>query len=336
MLLPALAKIAQEQHGVFRRSQALANGYDDVTIERFRRQGVWVPVRHGVYTTAERHARAMADPRLAHLLEAAARRLVIAGDTVLSHETAAVFHGLALLDPIAGEPRLTRHRPDGAGRMTAHDLYVAPVPLRDRQAGQPVTTAARTVADCARALPRPAALVTVESALHLGLDRDEVLRVLAACSGWPGSAVARELVGFASCWSESVLESLARLWFLDNDLPLPEPQLVVRDAGGRFVARVDFAWPAYRTVCELDGQLKYADRQVLWQEKRREDAVRDLGLEVVRGYWSDGADGGRALAARLRRAFVRGARAVGDPAYRLSPPRVPVHRPLAAPLPAAG
>lgn len=330
---PELAVIATKQRGVFRRRQALAH-YTAPEVDQRLRAGLWVVVRHGVYATAATYIAAADDPRAAHLLAAAARRLVMAGDTVLSHESAALFHWMDLLAAAPSEPRLTRHRPDGVGGMTAHGLYVAAVPKVHRVPGLPVTTAARTVSDCGRSLGREAAFVVVESALHLGLDRLAVLDVLEYCSGWPGSAQARDLVMLANPWSESALESRARLWFLQQGLPQPRQQRVVLRSDGGFVARVDFVWEEFRTVCETDGQKKYAGddgterRGPLWLEKLREDRLRDMGLEVVRGYWSDGDDGGAALAERLRRAFVRGLRAVEEPAYRFGPPEPPRHRPL--------
>ena len=48
---------------------------------------------------------------------------------------------------------------------------------------------------------------------------------------------------------------------------------------------------------------------VLFEEKRREDALRDLGWEVVRWLWEDLGDP-RRLLERLERAFVRGGRTV--------------------------
>ena len=74
-------------------------------------------------------------------------------------------------------------------------------------------------------------------------------------------------------------------------------------------------------VIEFDGQVKYgrsADERdpfgrrlpgpdVLWQEKRREDRLRELGYEVVRVVWSD-LDSPRELAARILRAVERSRR----------------------------
>jgi very-short-patch-repair endonuclease len=61
------------------------------------------------------------------------------------------------------------------------------------------------------------------------------------------------------------------------------------------VARVDFLWPAHRTIGEFDGRVKYGRllkpgqsvEQIVYEEKLREDALRDLGWQVVRWVWRD-------------------------------------------------
>lgn len=326
-----------DQRGVFRRSQALAAGHGRPDFERLVRAGAWVAMRHGIYTTRERYDEAQQQPVATLLLAAAARRLAITGDTLLSHTGAAFAHGATLLDDLPAEPTLTLHRA-GPERQTAHGLYVARVPPEHRVRTSPMTTFARAVADCARTLTEEAAFVTIESALHAGLDRDEIFAVLQACAGWPGSAAARVLVDLAGPWSESPLESLSRLMFLAQRLPRPEQQLTILRVGGGFIARVDFLWEQFRTVCEVDGKIKYGKLaydgtlkddgkdNVLWREKLREDVVRDLGLEVVRGTSLDRADNGAALADRLRRAFVRGLRRDEPAAYILQRPRLIVPR----------
>ncbi|MBK8468782.1 MAG: hypothetical protein IPL45_03020 [Actinomycetales bacterium] len=40
-------------------------------------------------------------------------------------------------------------------------------------------------------------------------------------------------------------------------------------------------------IVEFDGRVKYVNAAVLWDEKRREDALRALGYEVVRVTWAD-------------------------------------------------
>ena len=69
-----------------------------------------------------------------------------------------------------------------------------------------------------------------------------------------------------------------------------------------------------RTLGEFDGRLKYgrmlhgdADLEdVLWQEKCREDALRELGWEIVRWVWADLWQPSR-LVERIERAFARAA-----------------------------
>lgn len=133
-----------------------------------------------------------------------------------------------------------------------------------------------------------------DAALRANVPREDVREVLETCRRWPGVQQADEVVAMADRRIESALESLARLWCLDAGLPAPDLQVrICRIADGVFVGRVDLAWLARRTVCELDGKLKYVvaepdsgrtrPDEVLWRERRREDDLRALGLEVVRG-----------------------------------------------------
>jgi very-short-patch-repair endonuclease len=66
-----------------------------------------------------------------------------------------------------------------------------------------------------------------------------------------------------------------------------EPQLEVVADGRRF--RADFRIEGTRVLVEFDGAVKYADgrRSTLFEEKRREDALRREGWVVVRLVWAD-------------------------------------------------
>jgi hypothetical protein len=103
--------------------------------------------------------------------------------------------------------------------------------------GLPVTTAARTAIDLARALPFRAGVVAADSALHRRLaTKDELQSVLATCSRWRGAATAAGVIGFADGRSESPLESIARVVFRDCGLPPPQLQALIGTA--QDVARV--------------------------------------------------------------------------------------------------
>jgi hypothetical protein len=335
-VLPALQTLAEKQYGVFRRSQALACGYPRAVMDELLRSGTWVSVSRGCYATAETWAARESSPGRTYFLTCAARLLSTRPESVISHESAAVLLGVPLLDPVAGAVRVTV--PAGASSTRGGQVgrYVAHLPAAHRTTfdGLPVTSAARTVVDLARGCTLDAAMAAADGALRLGLDRARLLDVLAACRRWPGVEQAQQVVMMATRWSESPLESLAMQWFRRQRLPLPEQQLTVRTEAGRWLARVDFVWREHRTVCEVDGRTKYVAEtgapaaeltrrsRALWEEKLREDRLRDTGLEVVRGYWSDRADDGAALADRLRRAFTRGAAAALPGTYRISDERV--------------
>jgi very-short-patch-repair endonuclease len=95
-------------------------------------------------------------------------------------------------------------------------------------------------------------------------------------------------------------------------MPEPELQQNIYDEDGQFVARVDFCWQEQRTIGEFDGKIKYGRmlkpgqslEDVLFAEKRREDALRDLGWQIVRWLWADLYRRG-VIRDRVLRAFAR-------------------------------
>ena len=312
---------------VFTRGQAarcFGRRYVDAQI----RAGDWVLLYRGVYTTKEKWAATDAAHRC--MLAGLARCVTTSGDTVVSHESAAGVLSIPLLRRMTGPPRITVHTPGSTTAGGIGGRYLAPVPREHRifVRGVPITSAPRTVADLCRTDDMRSATVVADAALRLGVSRDHVLEVLAFCRRWPYAAAARETMRWASRWSESPLESLALRWCRLQGLPLPEQQLTIRSDAGRFLARVDFVWPELRTVAEVDGQVKYLDDaddpeqakradRVHWKEKLREDGLRDHGIEVARGYWSDVPDDGARFAQRVRRAFARAASYTGTPTYRI-------------------
>lgn len=186
--------------------------------------------------------------------------------------------------------------------------------------GLPITTRARTLVDCARTLTDEAAVVVADSALRSGVGRADAEAVAATCLRWPGIRQARAMLGFADARADSALESRSRWRLHVQGLPPPDLQVTICDEHGRAVGEVDFAWLAQRTLLETDGRLKYTSEQVLWAEKLREDALRALGLVVVRGYWSDSAE---ELAAKVQRGFAAAQRLrSASYGYRFSSTRV--------------
>jgi hypothetical protein len=175
--------------------------------------------------------------------------------------------------------------------------------------GIPVTSVPRTVADLARLLPFEPALVVADAALH----RDRVTPAaladaVARAAGRRGSPPARRVAAAADGRAENPGETRSRIAIARARLPPPTLQHEVPELR----ARTDFYWEEFRTVGEFDGKVKYGRSlrpgedpgEAVYREKLREDALRDLGLKVVRWTWGE-LDTFTAPADRLRRAFAR-------------------------------
>ena len=198
-------------------------------------------------------------------------------------------------------------------------MHGSPLPDRDVGAvdGLAVTTLPRTFVDVARALPPVTSVALGDAILRRGTGLDELAAAVQRAAGRHGVGAARRALALLDGRAESPGESVSRVLLAGLGIPAPEPQLVLRDEDGAFVARVDLGWSDLRVVGEFDGRVKYGrtlrdgsdPTEVLWSEKLREDQIRRLGWLVVRWTWDDLDDPPR-LARRLRAAFAlaRGSR----------------------------
>lgn len=184
-------------------------------------------------------------------------------------------------------------------------------------AGFRATSLARTVVDVACALPPLLAVPVGDAALRAGLPLADLAAYLERIRPRHGVAQARRTATLLDSRSESPGESMSRVVFAEHDIPKPTPQLKVYDDRGRFVGRSDFGWEEERTLGEFDGRSKYGrlllkpgqtPEEALFDEKQREDRLRDLGWQIVRWIWAD-LYAPAAFLERLQRAFVRGRRA---------------------------
>ena len=296
-----LDELLRAQGGVVTREQALLAGVSGRQLRPGERR--LVRVRRGAYTDAALIG--VADEAVATALQVAAARLVSGVDLVATRDTAALVHGLPLLGPRPTRLHLAERKP---ARPRHHGTSTT---LRSDEVttvrGVPVTSLARTAVDVARHRGSTSGVVIADAVLARAVSREELEQVLEGRGRWPGMRLAAEAVAFADGRSESALESVGRVGFAEQGLPPPELQVVLCDADGPF-ARVDHYWKAYRTVAEADGALKYRTPADLFEEKRREDRIRDLGEEVVRYTWDEALRRPQVLAARTWRAFERSLR----------------------------
>jgi hypothetical protein len=286
-------------------------GYDHQDLRRLQRDGELFRVRRGAYAREDKSDQ---------FVEERHRRLVVAtapqlrDGAIFSHGSAAVLYGLPVWSEAVARVHVTRNRRGRGIKRSIVQVHGAP--LRPSEIilidNVPVTSLTRTVLDLARTLPMTQAVAAGDRALALGLTRAELDAGLLAMTRWPGIRAARRVVEFLDVRSESAGESMSRVRLVEEGLPRPEPQQEIFGPDGRLVARVDFLWEGQKTVGEFDGKIKYSRllkpgqriEDVIFDEKLREDAVRDLGLQVVRWIWSDLYRPG-VLRDRVRRAFAR-------------------------------
>lgn len=181
--------------------------------------------------------------------------LLLPPSGAIAGRSAAYLWGADLLarrDPVnVLLPRSARMRPHPRLVITRSTL---PSTDRTRFANLPVTVPLRTAFDLGRQGPRTEAVVAVDALLHRRVVKLPALRAYAeARRRWPGSRLLREVLSLAEPLSESPMETRLRLLLLDAGAPPLTAQHDVCDSRGRFVARVDLAYPRLRIAIEYDG-----------------------------------------------------------------------------------
>jgi uncharacterized protein DUF559 len=284
------------EHGfVLTTQEALAAGITVPALAWARRKGRLRSLRQGVHTSAGVWDEASAEVR--HALELLAHQRV-RPELVACGLSAAAVLGLPLPTGPPPQPQLTEpraptpappaRRKGAEGRRAGALLrcsWLSESEVRTTRGGLRVTSPVRTVLDCARELDAPWGLAVADAALTgLRVTTGRLASAVATHPPVPGRR-ARWVVEHARPGVESPLESLARAVIVLAGLPEPTPQVWVGTGSGSF--RVDLLDEVNRVITEADGKLKYTAQEDLWKEKRREDALRAQGFEVVRFTMSD-------------------------------------------------
>lgn len=321
---------------VFTRDDAVAAGMSRHQIAHRVRTGRWRALRRSVYILERRYA--VLTAREQHTTAVVATLMARPDEVVASHLSAAVAYGWVLPLDGAGPVTLTdgdldaptRHRAD----LTVQVASLPPADIRTRSTGVGGTTwevrmtsRARTVADTLRHLPNPDGVALADSALRgARVSYAEVAAVLRRQSCWPYAENARRALPLVDPRRESWLESYSFVILHQLGLPMPEPQVSLFDARGRFVGRVDGWLDDEAVALESDGRAKYfldqqqlsadADlaaqelmdqaRRALMQEKERRDRIADLGAELARWGTREMVRSPREVLARIEAARRRG------------------------------
>lgn len=285
----AIARIARRQHGLVTRGQALAAGLSMTAIKRRVAAGAWLPLAAGVY--------ALASSPATWQRQVLAACLAVGG--IASHRTAAALWRFSGFRPGPVHVLVAHGRSSCTAPATIHQSRTLRPADITRPDGIPITRAARTLADLARQVPRPALEDAVDDAL---CRRVVTLDRLARQRGSP------TLTAVLATWRDGsapqdVAEARLLRRMLHAGLPPPETQHEVWH-DGRFVARLDLAWPDRRLAVELDGFRWHASPRAFQRDRVRRNLLVHLGWTVFQATPADLVGDGARVADLLRPFFT--------------------------------
>ena len=282
--------------GLISRAQALDCGMDAAEIRRCLRSGELVLVRRGVYVHGDVWASLdefVGRPRLR--TRAAIRTMSRAW--VVSHDSAAHEHGLAILAP--PDPHVHITRPGTTGAWSKNGVKHHLARFSEDQIVQlgalKVLDLARTAVDIAREHGQPYGEIACDATLRRGVPRAALETAMGPMTNWPHIRRTREAVAFADPRAASLVETMGRLLVTELQLGPVDLQFPARVEGGRVV------WGDIRVGCHLfecDGKGKYRAAQdggfaekpiteVVWDEKKRERLLHRVGLGTSRIFFED-------------------------------------------------
>lgn len=278
----AIARIADRQHSLVLRAQALGVGMTDEMIRYRINTGRWIRVAAGVYR--------LAGAPVTWKQRALAACLISGPGAVVSHRSAAVLWGVSGFRP--GPLEITVP-PGRSGRNTLARVHRSDVEgvLRDRV---PVTRPAQMLMDLAGVVSGDLLEEGVDDVLCRRLCRLEDLTPRGALrevlEAWNGDGLA-----------EGVAEMRVVRALLAAGLEPPVRQYEIW-IDGVFIARVDLAYPPFRLAMELDGFRWHAGRRPFRSDRVRRNRIERVGWRLLEAAPEDIDDLVAGAASIVRRA----------------------------------
>jgi len=220
-----------------------------------------------------------------HLIRCQAAGLFLDGRGVVSGLSAALVWGVEVFPPGVMDPPVEVTVPEHT-RLRTKGLVVVRSRLEvgdtARAKGVPVTTTVRTCFDIGRRLKLSQGVVALDAMLHKGLvSTRDLHHLLDTIAGWPGAGRLTTALKLVEPKAESPMESRLRLILVAGRLPRPRAQYEVFTRHGRFVARLDLAYPECHLGLEYEGD-HHRSREVFQRDLRRINALRAEGWAVLR------------------------------------------------------
>lgn len=316
-MTPELRARAAEQGGAFTWQNAMSCGVRPRDASRAL-EGAWTTLFPGVYV--ETQLWDALDAWGKHLVRLRGRLLRKSSAWMAGRRSGALVHNLLVIGQPPEAPQLMRGYQGKRPKARSRHERIATLYEGDATTvgGVPTASLGRVVCDIARDESFRNAVVTADSALRAGLTREELVDNARRFVEWPNGAAAMRVARFANGLAESALESISRVAIEPMKLGVLEQQVEVW-IGDRLVARLDFLLREANVGGMADGDLKYDSRADVLADKRQQELLEDVGLEVVRWGWEFPWRKPDELEARLRRATERGSRQTLDPRVRLVP-----------------
>lgn len=237
--------------------------------------GTWTRVLRGAYVAGPV---VDVEVRAAAALRLLPRRALVADRSLLR------LLGVDVLPP--GPPVLEAVVARGAVVPQRQGVRVreTDLPRRDRCTvdGVPALRPVRAVADLLRLLPRTEAVVVADAVQHVALcTREDLEEELVQHAGLRGVRGAGAVLTLSDRLAESPPESRVRLLLVDAGLR-PVAQHEVHDRSGRWLARVDLAFPEARVAVEYDGRLVHQHPRAFIDDRQRQNRLVSAGWVVLR------------------------------------------------------
>lgn len=272
-----LRRLASSQLGVVSRDELVALGLSLSAIDRRVQAGVLVPLRPGIY-------RDVAVPR-SWTQRALAAAKWVGEDGAVAGPSAAALHGLDGFGP----PRVVTLLTARSSRSNDPLLKIMRTPFwepsdRVDVAGIPTTAVERTLITLAGTETEERLEVALEDALRRRLTHRNA--VADRLSRMPVNQVGRALLvrilgeGAGLAATESALEVKVIRLLRDEGYPRALRQKILDDRG-RFVGRVDLAFPDRRLILEVDGFRFHSGRSRWENDRDRRNALTALGWVVL-------------------------------------------------------
>lgn len=291
MAADVLEQWLETHDGVVTCAEARGLGIGPSELRTAVRTGTIEPVCRGAYAAA--HLVQGDDPERRHRVRRTAVLRARPGQLIATHTSAALAWGLPVSYAHLDQVHVARNPGRGTTRKyrhhTLHEGY--PAVAATTVDGTPTVVAAVAVLGTAFLYGVIAGVTVADAALRAHITTMvEIDHWVEKLARTPGMAAARSALRQASPSAESPGESWLRVILTGFGFAVV-PQFTIRDADGRFVARVDFLLPELGVIVEFDGAVKYEGNgggpDAPFAEKRREDDIRRCGYAVVRVIWSD-------------------------------------------------